>query len=300
MKTVFKSFIYLFIFGVAIFIGVKDVKADKISIDEINITGLTQPKVGDSIDANQASIEEEEITIISKGWHPTCSFDPEDTPTTFTKCEGEDTDWTYTLEIEPQEGYEFNRPVLDINNSDYDLTSGTRIKYNNDDIYHLGFQSNRPNYFIFSSDGETGAQSITISLGFKCVTEYTYKVLEGGNPTYTIGKGKTKQVSIRIDGDYSLLDKVVIDGKELKKDVDYTVREGSTIITLTDKYLSTLKSGNHQIEVRYSNQQLVRTVLKVEATNPSTFDGISVSIALLGVSLLGLSLCVRKLKLRED
>lgn len=54
----------------------------------------------------------------------------------------------------------------------------------------------------------------------------------------------------KLDGDYTLLDKVYINGEELSKE-NYTIKEESTIIILSKKYLETLKEGNYKIKVAY-------------------------------------------------
>lgn len=307
MKTIFKNLVYLLIFGVVILFGVKDVNAKGIAIDEINITGLTQPKAGQSISDNQASITKTGVKINEKGWTSRCSDSLGESPTVFSKCSGNEEDWSYTLEIEAEEGYELVAPTMDIMSGDYE--DGTVIKFNNTNIRHNYFQNGAPHYFIFN-DG-----IITISLDFKCgdadaaveePEEYTYEVLEGENPTYTIDeKDNTKEVSIRINGDYSLLDQVIINGDVLERDKDYTAREGSTIITLTDEYLSSLDAGDYQIEVSFTNQEVVTTSLRVEekqenTSNPATFDGISTSIILFTISLFGFLLSLKKLKLRKN
>ena len=43
--------------------------------------------------------------------------------------------------------------------------------------------------------------------------------------------------------------RVEVDGKELTRDTDYTVKEGSTIISLMPQFLKTLTPGNHTVEI---------------------------------------------------
>ena len=54
----------------------------------------------------------------------------------------------------------------------------------------------------------------------------------------------------KLDGDYTLFDKVYINGEELSKE-NYTIKEGNTIIILHKKYLETLKEGNYEIKAAY-------------------------------------------------
>ena len=44
-----------------------------------------------------------------------------------------------------------------------------------------------------------------------------------------------------------------MDGKELKRDEDYTAESGSVIIHLTPKYLSTLEVDSHELEAMFDD-----------------------------------------------
>ncbi len=57
---------------------------------------------------------------------------------------------------------------------------------------------------------------------------------------------------------------VIVDGKELEADKDYTAREGSTIITFKGDYLETLAVGSYALEVKAVDGSAVTTLEVVE------------------------------------
>ena len=54
-----------------------------------------------------------------------------------------------------------------------------------------------------------------------------------------------------VDGAYSNFLRAEVDGKIINKGTDYTVKSGSTIITLTPEYLKTLDAGTHKLRAVY-------------------------------------------------
>ena len=87
-----------------------------------------------------------------------------------------------------------------------------------------------------------------------------------------------------------------LDGKELVKDVDYTVGKGSTIVTLKPETLEKLSVGEHTVTVLFDNGE-VNTTLTVlaansqDATSPQTGynSHMGLWIALMMLSLLGIT-----------
>lgn len=65
-------------------------------------------------------------------------------------------------------------------------------------------------------------------------------------------KGGTDGLSFTSDAEYADFLKVMVDGKELKT-TDYTVKEGSTIVTLNAAYLNTLSVGKHTLSIVSAN-----------------------------------------------
>ena len=89
--------------------------------------------------------------------------------------------------------------------------------------------------------------------------------------------------------------KVYVDGKEIN---DYTSEEGSTIIKLSDKYLSSLGEGEHILRVVFNNGESATTKFTVSRlNNPNTVDNIFTHIILSLISLVGLCIvpmCIKK------
>lgn len=71
-----------------------------------------------------------------------------------------------------------------------------------------------------------------------------YNMLEGAGQIYEEGK----DLVFRSEADFDDFRRVLIDGKELSQD-NYTVTEGSTIVTLKDSYLKTLSGRKHEISI---------------------------------------------------
>ena len=76
-----------------------------------------------------------------------------------------------------------------------------------------------------------------------------YEILEGEDPTFE--QGSEEGVEIHLNGDFDLFKELKIDGVVVPKD-KYTVREGSTIITLAADYLNSLSKGTHTVSAVYT------------------------------------------------
>ena len=106
-------------------------------------------------------------------------------------------------------------------------------------------------------------------------------------------------ITVKVSGEDNSFDHftgVKLDGKELVKDVDYTVEKGSTIVTLKPETLEKLSVGEHTVTVLFDNGE-VNTTLTVlaansqDATSPQTGDNshMGLWIALMMLSLLGIA-----------
>ena len=73
-----------------------------------------------------------------------------------------------------------------------------------------------------------------------------YKIIEGNDSNYV--PGSDKPLSFRGDGKFNEFLRVEVDGSKVEE-TNYTVREGSTIITFTPEYLATLSNAPHTIEM---------------------------------------------------
>ena len=86
--------------------------------------------------------------------------------------------------------------------------------------------------------------------------------------SYTLGSGGG--ATIAVDADIETFVSVTVDGTVLTQDTDYTVTEGSTIITFTESFLETLPEGDHDVVIAFTGGD-VQTTLSVEASG-SSFD----------------------------
>lgn len=75
-------------------------------------------------------------------------------------------------------------------------------------------------------------------------------IIAGANGTWQ--KGGKDGLSFTSNAAFADFIKVQVDGKELKT-TDYTVKEGSTIVTLNAAYLETLSVGKHTLEIESKN-----------------------------------------------
>ena len=129
---------------------------------------------------------------------------------------------------------------------------------------------------------------------------YSYEFLEStGEQTID---GKANSFKIVIDADETKFVSLEIDGVLYEKDVDYTVKHGSTIIEFTSTglaKLNALSKGEHNVTVTFTDEVIngkitVNTVnppiipQNPDIDNPQTYDGIFTYITMFVVSILGL------------
>ena len=129
---------------------------------------------------------------------------------------------------------------------------------------------------------------------------YSYEFLEStGEQTID---GKANSFEIVIDADETKFVSLEIDGVLYEKDVDYTVKHGSTIIEFTSTglaKLNALSKGEHNVRVTFTDEVIngkitVNTVnppiipQNPDIDNPQTYDGIFTYITMFVVSILGL------------
>lgn len=95
------------------------------------------------------------------------------------------------------------------------------------------------------------------------INEENAKIIEGSN--FEFKEGQSEGCVIRIDEDFDKFTGVECNGELLEKDVDYTVKSGSTIITLSDKYLNSLSEGTYTIKALFSNCESDAVTINVMA-----------------------------------
>ncbi|MGN1319769.1 MAG: choice-of-anchor I domain-containing protein, partial [Acutalibacteraceae bacterium] len=86
-----------------------------------------------------------------------------------------------------------------------------------------------------------------ISKADTVISKLAPKIIEGNS--IKIDKSSKESVSFRSDAASADFIRVELDGKELVKDKDYTVKEGSIIVTLSPEFVATLSSGEHTLGI---------------------------------------------------
>jgi len=109
----------------------------------------------------------------------------------------------------------------------------------------------------------------------------SYKLLEGEEQTY-----KDKDLTFRFSGELDKVSKVLVNDKELDKE-NYTLESGSTIVTLKEDYLSSLKSGTYTLTVLYNDGGEASADFEIEELPPQTGDDIASYFIIGLISLLG-------------
>ena len=82
------------------------------------------------------------------------------------------------------------------------------------------------------------------------------EILDGDKTVINISNSSlsgNKTVSFRSSAPLSEFQRVECDGNVITKDKDYTLKEGSTIVTLTPSYIVSLSEGNHSISIVSQN-----------------------------------------------
>ena len=128
-------------------------------------------------------------------------------------------------------------------------------------------------------------------------TKPSYKITKGDGVIWHKESGKT--LTFTADGAFKDFLSVQVDGKTVNSKY-YTVKEGSTIVTLKESFLEYLDLGKHTITVKFTDGEAEGT-FKISApadeSNPKTGDSIGIWVAGLLLSftgILGTTLVYRK------
>ena len=123
--------------------------------------------------------------------------------------------------------------------------------------------------------------------------QVTYDILDGAGSSWT--QNTDGSLAIRGSGEISKFREVKVDGVTVDP-VNYTVTEGSTIITFKPEYLKSLSAGNHSFELVWTDGTAATNFTVAEnadqsAKSPKTGEDFSMAlcIALLMVSCAGLA-----------
>ena len=123
--------------------------------------------------------------------------------------------------------------------------------------------------------------------------QVTYNILDGAGSSWT--QNTDGSLAIRGSGEISKFREVKVDGVTVDP-VNYTVTEGSTIITFKPEYLKSLPAGNHSFELVWTDGTAATNFTVAEnadqsAKSPKTGEDFSMALctALLLVSCAGLA-----------
>ena len=101
----------------------------------------------------------------------------------------------------------------------------------------------------------------------KLPTSVTYKIIEGADGTYTINADGT--YTIRANGEFSKFVSVEMDGKVVDSK-NYTAKSGSTIITFSKEYMSSLSAGKHTVKVNFTDGSAETTLTVAQKDTKDT------------------------------
>ena len=139
----------------------------------------------------------------------------------------------------------------------------------------------------------TPAASTTAAPAAAAPVQVTYDILDGAGSSWT--QNTDGSLAIRGSGEISKFREVKVDGVTVDP-VNYTVTEGSTIITFKPEYLKSLSAGNHSFELVWTDGTASTNFTVAENTDqsaksPKTGEDFSMALctALLMVSCAGLA-----------
>ncbi|MGN0369361.1 MAG: leucine-rich repeat protein [Butyrivibrio sp.] len=92
--------------------------------------------------------------------------------------------------------------------------------------------------------------TVTVTDAELVIPRLDYQIINGAESSWT--EGSSEGLTIRGNGDFSKFTGVKVDGNLLDRN-NYTAKEGSTIITLSTSYLNTLATGNHTVEILWTD-----------------------------------------------
>lgn len=146
----------------------------------------------------------------------------------------------------------------------------------------------------------TPAASTTTAPAAAAPAQVTYDILDGAGSSWT--QNTDGSLAIRGSGEISKFREVKVDGVTVDP-VNYTVTEGSTIITFKPEYLKSLSAGNHSFELVWTDGTAATNFTVAEnadqsAKSPKTGEDFSMALCtvLLMVSCAGLAGMLAKRK----
>lgn len=166
------------------------------------------------------------------------------------------------------------------------LTAGTdyKLAYEHNDKVGTAYA------VITAADGSNYTGSVRVKFTIaEAEKSPAYTVTAGAEGKWYLKSGKA--LSFTASGDYDKFVGVSVDGRRLA-DSAYTVKSGSTVVTLKSSYLNTLKQGKHTVTVHFEDgkaETAFQVLAPKDSSNPATGDNIHLWAGLLFVSLTGLA-----------
>lgn len=163
--------------------------------------------------------------------------------------------FVYTISIPAADYSRVNEAISRVNSIDKELYEN----YNKVEkaLYQIDWNKSKQEQAIVDSYADT----INKAIEGLVKKNKDYKVTEGE----TFVKESGKDISIRIDHEYTENVKVEVDGKEVSK-TNYKVIKGSTIVTFNKEYLESLPVGNHEVKVYFEDGYATTTLIIKEQT----------------------------------
>ena len=113
----------------------------------------------------------------------------------------------------------------------------------------------------YPAGNKTWTEDVMQNYGGTITWVPSYEILEGADSI--VAANSDSGTSIRIDGEYSEFAGVLVDNVEVDPS-NYTVTEGSTIVTFDPDYLNTLSVGEHLVTIQFTNGIAVTTLRIVD------------------------------------
>ena len=176
-------------------------------------------------------------------------------------------------------GASANKPVVTGNTGNGAVTFSYKGKFADDSTYTETVPTDVGMYTVKADIAETDEYE-----SGSCTADFTikgteYKVIAGADGTLT--QGSISDYTIRADGPYEEFMGVVIDD-EVVDEENYTVKSGSTIVTLKASYLETLSVGKHDVALAWEGGS-ANTTLTIAADVPPTGDSSHMILWLIGL-----------------
>ena len=133
-------------------------------------------------------------------------------------------------------------------------------------------------------------ENVTVKAMFE-KDKFEYKVTKGGGQTHRIGDGKA--LTFTCNGELKDLTGIYVDNSLVNSSY-YTLKSGSTVLTLKADYLDKLKAGTHTLKFKYGDNYAETTFKVTAKAAAKTGDSTSVQIWLftLGIALIAAAVVI--------